>query len=243
MFITPTKTQPITPFSMRGLRIPQRQRKQQWWRRQSGVPSIHRSALRSAKARRRFCGAIVSRIGAGARYAEEYSEVGPQLFRKCVQAAVTNTLARTMESVQSAALGSLCQRPSHERHAARNASSRGVRVLKLSCTNRSETQACTTTTMSVSSAVSHVESQRSRPVQQNVIERTVVSVRPLNISAPVYNLATSDGTYFANGVLTSNCDALRYLVFSDANSIGTTPEGIRRTRDYRRYGVFGGRQE
>lgn len=37
-------------------------------------------------------------------------------------------------------------------------------------------------------------------------------------------------------------DALRYLVFSDANSIGTTPEGIRRTRDYRRYGVLGGRQ-
>lgn len=27
----------------------------------------------------------------------------------------------------------------------------------------------------------------------------------------MYSLATSDGTYFANGVLVSNCDCLRYL--------------------------------
>lgn len=32
-------------------------------------------------------------------------------------------------------------------------------------------------------------------------------------------------------------DALRYLVFSDANSIGITPEGVRKTREYRRYGI------
>ena len=32
-------------------------------------------------------------------------------------------------------------------------------------------------------------------------------------------------------------DALRYLVFSDANHIGVTPEGIARTKEYRRYGI------
>ncbi len=32
-------------------------------------------------------------------------------------------------------------------------------------------------------------------------------------------------------------DSLRYLVFSDANQVGITPEGLRKTRDYRRYGI------
>ncbi len=32
-------------------------------------------------------------------------------------------------------------------------------------------------------------------------------------------------------------DSLRYLVFSDANSIGITPEGVKKTKDYRRYGI------
>lgn len=43
----------------------------------------------------------------------------------------------------------------------------------------------------------------------------VVSVEPQAGSVRVYNLSTADGTYFAGGVLVSNCDALRYLVFSD----------------------------
>jgi hypothetical protein len=30
----------------------------------------------------------------------------------------------------------------------------------------------------------------------------------------VYNLATDKGMYFANGVLVSNCDAIRYFVMS-----------------------------
>ena len=33
------------------------------------------------------------------------------------------------------------------------------------------------------------------------------------------------------------CDALRYLVFSDANQIGITPEGVRKTQRYRDYGI------
>jgi len=32
-------------------------------------------------------------------------------------------------------------------------------------------------------------------------------------------------------------DAARYLLFSDANAIGITPEGVRRTKDYRKYGI------
>ncbi len=38
-------------------------------------------------------------------------------------------------------------------------------------------------------------------------------------------------------------DSLRYLVFSDANTLGITPEGIRKTSDYRRYGIKMDRRE
>lgn len=31
----------------------------------------------------------------------------------------------------------------------------------------------------------------------------------------VYNLATTDGTYFANGFLVSNCDAIRYGILAE----------------------------
>lgn len=42
-----------------------------------------------------------------------------------------------------------------------------------------------------------------------------VSVRKTGRTAPVYNIATSDGTFFANGLLTMNCDALRYGVVAE----------------------------
>ena len=38
----------------------------------------------------------------------------------------------------------------------------------------------------------------------------------------MYNLATEDGTFFVDGILTSNCDALRYLCFSDDFMTGST---------------------
>ena len=50
----------------------------------------------------------------------------------------------------------------------------------------------------------------------------VVSAKLLARHEPVYAIATSHGTCFVNGVLVSNCDALRYLLFSDATATGET---------------------
>lgn len=38
-------------------------------------------------------------------------------------------------------------------------------------------------------------------------------------------------------------DACRYLVFSEANQTGITPQGVQRTKDYKRYGIRGGQGE
>ncbi len=54
--------------------------------------------------------------------------------------------------------------------------------------------------------------RRRNAVRQNVQSVFVRRIRRLAGRQPVYNLATTSGTYFANGVLVSNCDALRYLV-------------------------------
>ena len=46
---------------------------------------------------------------------------------------------------------------------------------------------------------------------------------------PVFNLATGDGTYFANGVLVHNCDALAQalLFFGDGGGgVVTVPSGV-----------------
>jgi phage terminase large subunit-like protein len=65
--------------------------------------------------------------------------------------------------------------------------------------------------------------------QINIQRRNVV---PVNVDAngvgvkeitmidekPVYSIKTSDGTYFVNGILTSNCDALRYALYSTIKS-------------------------
>jgi len=43
----------------------------------------------------------------------------------------------------------------------------------------------------------------------------VVGVRPLNYSAPVYNLTVENShQFYANGILVANCDAVRYLLSS-----------------------------
>ena len=83
------------------------------------------------------------------------------------------------------------------------------------CTQRNELLENTQSRSRVLFAELSAEQRRCLPVAVPVSYVTVVSVRPLNICVPVYNLATEDGTFFANGILTSNCDALRYLCFSD----------------------------
>lgn len=60
----------------------------------------------------------------------------------------------------------------------------------------------------------------------------VTAIEPIAGTWPVLNLATSDGTYFANGALTSNCNATQYLVHGLEEYFGTGGEA-----------VFGGRRE
>jgi hypothetical protein len=44
----------------------------------------------------------------------------------------------------------------------------------------------------------------------------VVSSKPISHKADVYNLYVEDThEYYANGVLVSNCDAVRYAIFSE----------------------------
>ena len=52
---------------------------------------------------------------------------------------------------------------------------------------------------------------RRKLVRRNVTTTLVARLEKLNGLHPIRNLATSDGTFFANGVLVSNCDCLRYL--------------------------------
>ncbi|MCP4535791.1 MAG: hypothetical protein GY832_01430 [Chloroflexi bacterium] len=53
----------------------------------------------------------------------------------------------------------------------------------------------------------------------------------------VYNLATSSGTFFANGVLVSNCDALRYMIFSVERGYGAVPGSMTHNGHEKRRGV------
>lgn len=88
----------------------------------------------------------------------------------------------------------------------------------------------------VESSLATAMQRRSR-ARTNVAPRSVVEVQRLDGIEPVYNLSTSDGTFFANGVLVSNCDALRYLVFSEARSTGAVPESLHRENRAERLGV------
>lgn len=56
----------------------------------------------------------------------------------------------------------------------------------------------------------NAHTQRIKP-RRWVKKAAIIGVLPIR-EAPVWNLATGDGTYFANGVLVSNCDALRYCI-------------------------------
>lgn len=53
--------------------------------------------------------------------------------------------------------------------------------------------------------------QRRRIAPVDALGKECVCVRSLDGKSPVYNLATSDGTFCVNGVIVSNCDAARYV--------------------------------
>lgn len=79
-----------------------------------------------------------------------------------------------------------------------------------------------TSTTSSESASSAVQCSVSTAMSRRALAPVValensqpVSVRKTGRTAPVYNIATSDGTFFANGALTMNCDALRYGVIAE----------------------------
>ena len=81
------------------------------------------------------------------------------------------------------------------------------------------------------SAESHFESENTRrllPVRQPVVESRCLSVQRTGLTEPVFNLRTADGTYFADGILVSNCDAMRYMIFTDDGREGITIESARR---------------
>lgn len=67
-----------------------------------------------------------------------------------------------------------------------------------------------------------VNTRRNLPVQVPVQEYECQILPNRDELGSVYNLATEDGTYFADGILTSNCDALRYMCFSDDFMSGST---------------------
>ena len=56
--------------------------------------------------------------------------------------------------------------------------------------------------------------QRRSIAPRNVRKLLALDFVPLPSRVPVYNLSTTDGTFFVNGVLVHNCDTIRYLCAS-----------------------------
>lgn len=71
--------------------------------------------------------------------------------------------------------------------------------------------------------------ERRSFARMNVESLVVGSVEKLAASE-VFNLSTSDGTFFVNGVLVSNCDCLRYLLFSRESSLVKGWKGVDKDR-------------
>jgi hypothetical protein len=84
----------------------------------------------------------------------------------------------------------------------------------------------TTLRGSVLSAVKHSLSTNT-PKNDVAAVRVVCVERVCGDPQPVYNVATSDGTFFVNGVLVHNCDSLRYLLMSVAANKGVQPTSTR----------------
>jgi hypothetical protein len=144
------------------------------------------------------------------------------LNRGCAAVGVGSLIELKEDPALSAEPDSQFTVSKNQRHAAKIATTNCDHCGESRCTKRREKRVNTQSASLAASAEKCPELQRQKPVAVNVIYVTVVSVHPLNISEHVYNLATEDGTYFANGILTSNCDALRYLCFSDDFMTGST---------------------
>lgn len=69
----------------------------------------------------------------------------------------------------------------------------------------------------VQSSISTAMSHRSLAPVVALEDSQPATVRRTRRVVPVYNIATSDGTFFANGLLTMNCDALRYGVVAEVD--------------------------
>lgn len=89
-----------------------------------------------------------------------------------------------------------------------------------------ESTTLTPTAQSAVESSARIAMSRRQLARKNVSLVSVVRVEKQCSPKDVYNLSTSDGTYFVNGVLTSNCDALRYLTFSEHCQTGITPQSI-----------------
>lgn len=74
----------------------------------------------------------------------------------------------------------------------------------------------------VANASEQINMRSEKCVQVPVEVSQSVRVVRLIGQKDVYSLATSDGSYFANGVLVRNCDPLRYAIFSEASISGMT---------------------
>lgn len=109
-----------------------------------------------------------------------------------------------------------------EQLAARNANSKSDPSPGKKCTPRSANKGCIPQSFFVSAAESLSPVGARKLARKNVRPLSVVKVERLPGKVDVYNVATSDGTFFANGVLASNCDALRYLIYSNELDLSET---------------------
>jgi hypothetical protein len=99
----------------------------------------------------------------------------------------------------------------------------------------------TTSSEPVSSAAKRIRStstRRRRLAPVAVAQSCVTSVVLLPNPVDVYCLATTDGTFYVNGVLVSNCDALRYMIWGAERHSGMKPSSTwSADPDRRRIGV------
>jgi hypothetical protein len=76
-----------------------------------------------------------------------------------------------------------------------------------------------------------IGTKRRKLARVNVQPLCVGRIERLSEVAPVYNLATTDGSFFVNGVLVSNCDADRYCIYSVELRNGLRPSSTTSSRD------------
>lgn len=67
---------------------------------------------------------------------------------------------------------------------------------------------------------------KQEAIQLNVAPSLVLSNSVTGQEKKVYNLETEDGTYYANGILTSNCDSLRYAIMTWAQPLAELQQQV-----------------